>query len=308
MKLHYWSIKLPSVGTPKIIDDGVLLDSISDTKLALLEVEAEIFVLTYDPASGIGRLVRASSAFDKRESLKHNGIALSPNYDLIDGFVLGNVTYILGYTAQNGRFEVRHLTRKLNASNPYTYSRTREPGMTLGFTTVKSFTTYGKVGLLGYNAVNGNVAIYRVDVIAKSEGDLLPISISNTWSHQWAKGWTRFAFFTLGGAVFFLKTNTWRANVNVDHVWDHLGGTTEVKSHLDLSNGQKLAHCIPVITRVGDAYFLAYKATTGVLYRFHGDCAGWTEAVRLDLPSEISGFVAAPSAGGARIFALTPDS
>ena len=286
--------------------NGVLDATAQATRLTTVDVAGETHVLMYDRESGRGLLLRASSATAEPPQHDASILELGPNLDLLDSFVLGNLAYILGYVADGGRVHIFQLTQELRLVGPYTYSRTREPGVTVGFSTIRAFTTYGKVGILGYNDQNGYVALYSVDVLARSTDDLPPLALTNTWSHQWAKGWTRFAFFTQGGAVFFLKTNTWRPNVNVDHVWDHLQGTTEVASHLDLRDAQELVHVIPVIPQGGDTYFLTYREKNGVLYRFRGDCAGWTEALRLDLPSDITDMIAAPTVDGAVVFALTP--
>ena len=72
-----------------------------------------------------------------------------------------------------------------------------------------------------------------------------------------AKGWTRFAWFTWGGQNFFLKTNTWKPNVNIDHMSSVLSqGSSEVGSHLDLKDAQKLDIVHPFIVGEGDPPFL----------------------------------------------------
>jgi hypothetical protein len=103
------------------------------------------------------------------------------------------------------------------------------------------------------------------------------------WSHQWAKGWTRFAFFQFGGENFFLKTNTWKPNVNIDHVLDNISsGTAEVATKLDLQDAQDLHRVEPFTRENGDPYFITYKGDGTVTFnRFWSDCLGWTTVASL---------------------------
>jgi hypothetical protein len=101
---------------------------------------------------------------------------------------------------------------------------------------------------------------------------------------MWAQGWTRFAFFQFGGENFFLKTNTWKPNVNIDHVLDDLAaGTAEVGSYLTLANAQRLDIVQPFSLGHGDPYFVSYMRSNGqlTLNRFHSDCLGWTTVASL---------------------------
>jgi hypothetical protein len=70
--------------------------------------------------------------------------------------------------------------------------------------------------------------------------------------HAAAPGWTRFAFFQYGGANFFLKTNTAKSNVNIDHFNDVLSmGTVEIGSKLDLPDAQTLNNVETVCSWTG---------------------------------------------------------
>jgi hypothetical protein len=203
--------------------------------------------------------------------------------DIIEPFVVGNAPHIAAYTAKNGVLELYALKHDFSLSKPYEFFRNHEPGLSQDFTTLKSFNSFGQIVFLGYKGANGYVAMYTLAVTAASPADVPPLLLTAVWSHQWAKGWTRFAFFQLGGENFFLKTNTWKPNVNIDHVMDGLTtGTAEVGTNLVLDNAQQLDIVQAFTLGNGDPYFVTYMAKGGQLafYRFHGDCLGWTAVAK----------------------------
>jgi hypothetical protein len=200
-------------------------------------------------------------------------------FDSIEPFVIGNRPHLACYTSESGLFKLFSFGDGLSVSEPYEYYRTREPAPTVGFTTVKSFTCFGQVLLLGYDIDDGRVAMYKVSVTATSPPAIPPLRISHVWAHQWSKGWTRFAFFQFGGETFFLKTNVVHQNVNIDHVLDDLSGTAEVGTHLDLWHAKQLHTVQPFSMENGDPYFVTYERTGEItLNRFHGNCLGWSRA------------------------------
>ena len=210
---------------------------------------------------------------------------LGSGKNIITAFTLGNVPYLVAYSADNGVLDIYSIAGDLSLSKAFHYSRNHEPGITQGFTTLKAFTSFGQVVFMGYNNATGRVAMYKIEALATSLNGVPPIAITSTWSHQWAKGWTRFAFFQLGGSNFFLKTNTWRPNVNIDHVNDVLSvGTSEVASHLRLQDDQTLNNVEPFVLGHADPYFVTYLKSKGrlTINRFHSDCTGWTTATALD--------------------------
>lgn len=198
--------------------------------------------------------------------------------NLIGAFVQGNRPYLSVYTASSGIFEMYSLMDDISLSKPVLFYRNHEPAISQGFTTLKFFTCFGQVVFLGYNAKDGHVALYTIRTLATSPSNLPPIAISPVWSHQWAQGWTRFAFFQFGGENFFIKTNTWRPNVNIDHIHDSLGlGTVEVATHMELEDAQDLSNVETFQLGTGNPHFVTYLKDAGLLrfYRFHGDCNGW---------------------------------
>ncbi|PYS91624.1 MAG: hypothetical protein DMF64_11690 [Acidobacteria bacterium] len=206
-------------------------------------------------------------------------------YDIIEPFTLGNKPFVACYKAKDGVFSIFSIANDLSISGPYKFFRNHEPALTQGFTTLKAFVCFGIVVFLGYNGANGYVATYTMSTIATSPPNTPPLLMTPQWSHVWAKGWTRFAFFQLGGENFFFKTNTWKPNVNIDHVLDNLAaGTTEVASNLNaaLKDAQTLDIVQPLVLGNGDPYFVTYmKNGQMTLNRFHSDCMGWTTVATL---------------------------
>ncbi len=224
---------------------------------------------------------------------------------IIEPFTIGNRSDIAGYEPKKGIFYLYSVGDDLSLSKkPYEFFRNHEPSLTQGFTTLKSFTSFGQVVFLGYNGSNGYVALYTLSVTATSPPDSPPLLLTPAWAHNWAKGWTRFAFFQLGGENFFLKTNTDKPNVNIDHIMDGLStGTAEVGTNLNLKDAQKLSIVQPFYLGNGDPYFVTYKSDgTVTLFRFHSDCLGWTQVAGLKSKSNASQMI--PLATGGKLFLL----
>jgi len=201
-------------------------------------------------------------------------------WDSLDAFVFGNVPYLLTYRTDDGTFGFFRLENDFSVSPPYKFALPRNTP-TKGFTTVAPFTSLGAQYMLGYNFNDGTVAIFSVAVTPSSTGNVPPLIALNVWYHRWAQGWTRFAFFQMGGANFFFKINTAKLNVNIDHVQDNpAAGTVEVGSYLQSQLPDALS--IDVAARVpwnhDEPYLLTYVASNGatVVYLIHTDCQGWT--------------------------------
>ncbi len=243
--------------------------------LSSLTVKGQAYLFGYNPSSDrldIYQFSNVSPWVRKVPAQPKVGSGL----DIIEPFVIGNRPHLMCYTAKNGTFDLFALDDEFSVSKPSRFYRSHEPGLTQGFTTIKPFACFGQVVFLGYNGENGHVAMYTLAVIPTSPDDTPPLRMSAVWSHQWAKGWTRFAFFQFGGENFFLKTNTWKPNVNIDHVLDNLSGTVQVGTNLDLKNAQQLEIVQPVNPENRDPYFVTYEKSGEVtLNRFNGNCLGW---------------------------------
>lgn len=210
-------------------------------------------------------------------------IELGGPCDVLEPFVLGNVPHLLAYTAQDGAFGFFPLAEDLSTKPPYRYSRRREPGVTTGFDVAHPITIDGAAYYLCYSAEGGQVYIYSLSVTASSPRAQAPLISGPVWLHHWARHWTRFAFFELGGEAFFLKTNVGRLNVNIDHVHDNpADGTVEVGTYLELEDALALDIVRSFYLGAGDPYFVTYmNSGKTTLNRFHGDCKGWTTEARL---------------------------
>jgi hypothetical protein len=232
--------------------------------------------------------------------------AIGKSFDIINVFTLGNNPYICAYTAKNGVFEVFSLASDLSISKPYKFYRNHELAISHGFTTVKPFTQYGQVGLLGYRSDTGYVAMYTAAIAVSSTApDVPPLLMLPVWAHPWAAGWTRFAFFALGGVPFFLKTNTKVLNVNIDHILDTLAsGTAEIGTELQaqLPDALKITNVEPFALDHGEPYFVTYIAGTGAatLNRIHADCLGWTQTAKFQAPAHAT--VVTPVVAGGKTF------
>jgi hypothetical protein len=204
-----------------------------------------------------------------------------PPWDNLAAFMLGNEPYLMTYERKDGTFGFFHVAGDLSVSKPYSFAFIRNTP-TQGFTTTAAYTSLGQVFFTGYNFDTGIVANFSLVVTSSSTGGVPPLLAQNIWYHQWAKGWTRFAFFQLGGSNFFFKINTAKLNVNIDHMQDiPAAGSVEVGSYLQakLPDALAITNCAYVPWTDGEPYLVTYIAPTGVarMYRIHADCQGWTE-------------------------------
>lgn len=248
------------------------------SNLFVLREKSAMFLAAYTKEKGDTSLYQIDSKqFSLSPTQSH--LNFNKHWDILEPFVVGNLPYVLCYRAKTGVFEFFPITNQLSSGTPFHFNRTHDPGITSEFSMVKPVVYQGNVYYMGYNEKTGAVALYSLAVTATSTGGIPPLSSVNVWSHLWAKGWTRFAFFQLGGEVFFLKTNTWKPNVNIDHIFDDFTkGTYEVCSHMNLKDAQVLDIVSPFALKTGEPFFVAYKKTGEVtLYRIHSDCMGWTE-------------------------------
>ena len=218
-------------------------------------------------------------------------LQIEQNADLINTFTLGNNAYVLSYTRASGTFQVRQLFDTLSLGKALPFRRTHEPGVTAGFTTIGVFDQGNRVAFMGYDHESGRVAIFDAATTARGQDGGPPIAIQGAWSHMWATGWTRFAFFALGDETFFLKTNDIWHNVNIDHInRNHELGTNEVATRMTLVDAYDISLVAPLTLGHGDPYFVAYKPDgRAVVYRIHGDCTGWTAVAEFIAPAAAKG-------------------
>jgi hypothetical protein len=204
-----------------------------------------------------------------------------PRWDSLSTFVLGNESYIMAYEKTHGTFGFFHVAADLTVSKPYLFSLIRN-APTQGFTSVAIYTSVGQMFFTGYNFDDGTVANFSLIMTSTAADGVPPLLALNVWYHKWAKGWTHFAFFQMGGSNFFFKINTDKLNVNIDHMQDNPAmGSVEVGSNLqdELPDALSITKAAHIPWADGEPYLLTYIASSGatVVYRIHADCQGWTE-------------------------------
>jgi hypothetical protein len=201
-------------------------------------------------------------------------------WDSLTSFVLGNEPYLMTYEREHGTFGFFRVADDLTTSKPYSFALPRNTP-TAGFSSVAAYPSLGQITITGYSFETGAVANFSLGVVPTSSDGTPPLLALNTWYHHWARGWTHFAFFQLGGANFFFKINTDKLNVNIDHMQDNPAlGSVEVGSYLQeqLPDALSITSAAIVPWAHGEPRLLTYIAPTGsaALYQIHADCQGWT--------------------------------
>ena len=245
-----------------------------------LTVNNNTYLIAYDPSSANADVYQVTATAPYL-SLSKTRLAIGQAKDKLNVFTLGNLPYLSVYTAKNGVFQVYAVGSDLSLSKPYEFYRNHELALSQNFSTLKFFLQFGQVVALGYRD-DGYVGMYTASIVSTSPAGLPPLLMIPVWAHMWAPGWTRFAFFQLGGEPFFLKTNTKKLNVNIDHVLDTLAsGTAEVGTLLQdqLPDALKITNVEPLLLGNADPWFVTYISSTGAatLNRIHADCLGWTQ-------------------------------
>ena len=273
------------------------------SSLCPIQVGGKTNLLAYDKNDGqldAFELTRSSPWLRELSSS-----TINTGFDQIEPFVLGNQHHLLCYNSKDGIFEFLSLTDEFSFSKPFRYFRDRGTDRTHGFTTVEPFDALGKLGILAYNFDDGHVVIYDLKVRTTSPPGVPPLWMSPVWSHYWAQGWTRFAFFKFGGENFFLKTNVVRPNVNIDHILDDLSGTVPVGSHLTLEDADRLDIVRPLSLVDGAPHFITYEKTGRMtVNRIRSDCLGWT-TVACFKSKESAGHVVPFNTGGTSLILVS---
>ncbi len=200
-------------------------------------------------------------------------------WDIVQSFVFGNDRYLMTYRADEGEFGIFKIASDLSASPPFTFAYPRN-WPTKDFTTVVPFASLGAQYILCYNFEHGTVAIYSLTTVTAAPAGVPALLGQNVWYHTWARGWTHFAFFQLGGANFFFKINLAKLNVNIDHIQDNpAAGTVEVGSWLQsqLPDAELIDAAATIPWVHGEPYLITYIANTGKteVLRVEADCLGW---------------------------------
>jgi len=218
--------------------------------------------------------------------------------DILKPFVIGSVQHLVAYRAESGKLAFHRVNPDRTLSTPYEYYRLRSPGLTTGWTMLETITYLNMVYYVSYDAKTGAVELFNVNVTATGDGDTPPLQSLNVWSWQWARDWTRFAFFQLGGENFFFKINVGASpNVNIDHLClDPNLRSNEVCTRMNkqMPNNQDPTLIVrPLILYDGTPYLVNYVPGSGatIFYRVHPDCQGWSNEASVNTVSGASDIV-----------------
>jgi hypothetical protein len=250
------------------------------TSLVPVELGRETMMFAYDKASQQLDVYALSAGGPELRTLAAPAALAEGPWDSLSHFVLGNEAYLMAYRADNGTFGFFRVERDASLCAPYLFALPRNTP-TRGFSTVATYSSLGKQYFTGYSIDTGIVANFSLDVTARSAPGVPPLLALNVWYHQWAKGWSHFAFFQMGGANFFFKINLAKLNVNIDHMQDNPAmGSVEVGSNMQGQLPDALAIDIAAALpwQGGAPWLLSYIGATGktALYRVDPDCQGWT--------------------------------
>ena len=206
--------------------------------------------------------------------------------DILNPFVLGNRTWLLAYASEKGVLSFYPVDDNLNAVKPpYTYSHKRVP-LTADFTVCEPIIINSGLYIIMYNFKTGDVNTWSLNVTPYPPPAAPPgtpaLRIQAVWVHQWAKSWSRFAFFYLGGESFFFKINFGpKLNVNIDHLLDDASqGSIEVGTNMQdqLNEPTKIDIVKPFTMGAGEPYFVTYRNDGSTdWFRIDTDCQGWTK-------------------------------
>jgi hypothetical protein len=248
--------------------------------LASMQIRERVILVGYDKATQATAAFSVNAADPWIQPLDSRIDLTGGPWDIVQSFVFGNDSYLMTYRADVGEFGIFKIGSDLSASPPYTFVYPRN-WPTKDFTTVVPFASLGAQYILCYNFEHGTVAIYNLTAITSAPGGMPALLGQNVWYHTWARGWTHFAFFQLGGANFFFKINLAKLNVNIDHIQDNpAAGTVEVGSWLQsqLPDAELIDVAANIPWAHGEPYLITYIASTGKteVLRVHANCLGWT--------------------------------
>ena len=241
------------------------------------------YLIAFD-ANGKGSAFKLSNQAPWLESVASN-IDVGAS-DIIEPFILGMNPYLLAYAAANGVLSFYPVTSDLAAPKPpYQFSHKRVP-LTQDFTVCQPVIINSMMYIVMYNFKTGDVNIWSLNVTpypaAGSPAGTPPLLMLPVWVHQWAKSWSRFAFFTMGGEAFFFKINFGpKLNVNIDHILDDPSqGSIEVGTWMQnqLDDPTKIDIVEPFTMGAGEPYYVTYRNDGSTdWFRIHADCQGWTK-------------------------------
>ncbi|MDI5936343.1 hypothetical protein [Halomonas kalidii] len=263
-----------------------------DQASALASHGCELFVSSLQ-----GRLAAWELTPDTLSFTPGAEINASLAYQALSSFLLGGQLHLLAYTRDEGILDFFRVTAT-DFQHLYRYQRTYGD-TTTGFTTVHAFGYRDRCLFMGYNADTGASRLYGIQVPPQA-----PLSISQLWQSDWAKGWQDFCFFQLGGENFFFKHNPTYKAVNIDHYMDDPAqGSHPVGTGLPLPQETSAAATLALQEGPG---FAGYRADSGQLTvnRFHSDCQGWQRQAQVQAGRGYAQLLALPCGDGNSLLAL----
>jgi len=244
---------------------------------------ADTYLIGFD-ANGKGSAFKATNAAPWLDPIRSD-IDVGAS-DIINPFILGNAPWLLAYDSTKGVLSFFPVTSDLTAPKPpYQYSHKRVP-LTNDFTVCEPVVINSGLYIVMYNFKTGDVNIWSLSVTpfpaAGSPAGTPALQMLPVWIHQWAKSWSRFAFFYMGEESFFFKINFGpKLNVNIDHLLDDPSqGSVEVGTWMQnqLDDPTKIDIVEPFTMGAGEPYYVTYRNDGSTdWFRIHADCQGWTK-------------------------------
>jgi len=144
------------------------------------------------------------------------------------------------------------------------------------FSMVEPMAYRNSVYVVLYSFSTGNVKKFQLLTPANT-----PLYPQATWSDVWAKEWTRFAFFQMGGENFFIKTNLAHKKVNIDHFMDDAAeGSHPVLNTPAPTEILNAANVVSFEDSDGQPFFAVYSADGSLsINRVHPNCLGWSQVL-----------------------------
>ncbi len=230
------------------------------------------YVIGFNPTTkkAVVYITSVDGTFFKESFIKNFSFGTS----IIDVFYMGNRPMLLTYNPEDKHADIIHI------SDDFEFTSAYQVKIGKGLSTVKTFSYRFGQFFIAYDVKNGAVAKYQISIppngIAYAE---------KTWSATWAKGWTRFSFFQMGGENFFIKTNEVYGKVNIDHFMDDPTESSHPVLNIDVPDQMLNLNFVSAFTNVeGFPFFATYRTNGETTYNsIYGNCLGWS--IECTMPS-----------------------
>lgn len=258
-----------------------------------IEVAGQSYLFAFDD-KGEGSAFRATTGAPWIEPVASK-LSLGGAMTNVEPFILGMAPYLLAYEATGGNFAYFPIGSDLSTQLPYNFKRTRVPA-TQNYTVTEAVVINDLLYIVCYSFTTGEVDIWSLQVTVGPQPGSKPGTPSllqlPVWIHQWAKNWTKFAFFYMGAELFFFKINVGKVNVNIDHILDDPSqGSVEVGTYMQdqLDDPKNIDIVEPFTMGGGEPHFVTYlKSGKTQCFRIHADCQGWTKQAELETEKNAS--------------------